>query len=82
MRPLIISLALLGVIAGWPISMKVSEFRVQRSSTDPSIAQAARDAFGTWHQVSLLLTFVTIICVFIALAMAGRLPSSGDKVTR
>jgi acyl-phosphate glycerol 3-phosphate acyltransferase len=80
-RTLIISLALLGVIAGWPISMKVSELRVLRFSSDSSIAESARSAFGTWHEISLLLTFFTTICTFIALAMAGRLPGNSDKMT-
>ena len=79
-RPIVISLALLGVIAGWPISMKVSELRLLRFAADPAVAQAARDAFGQWHLVSLLLSLVTMIWVFIALLMAARLPEAKMEV--
>ena len=37
-------------------------------------AGAARRQFGTWHLISLLLNFVTVLLVTVAMALAARLP--------
>jgi acyl-phosphate glycerol 3-phosphate acyltransferase len=73
-RVLVIVLALLTVAAGWPISNYVSELRPQRFDANTSVADAAKAAFGQWHLVSLLLSFVTVALAGVAMAMAARLP--------
>jgi acyl phosphate:glycerol-3-phosphate acyltransferase len=37
-------------------------------------AGAARRQFGTWHLISLLLNFVTVLLVTVAMMLAARLP--------
>ncbi len=73
-RVYVISLALLTVAVAWPLSNYISELRVLRFSTDVNVAAEAKAAFGPWHLVSLLLSFVTVCLAGIALALAGSLP--------
>jgi acyl-phosphate glycerol 3-phosphate acyltransferase len=77
-RVLYVGLAALTVAIGWPISEKVSALRAQRFTGDWASAQAARDAFGEWHLISLLLSLVTLALVFVALAMAAKMPDRPD----
>ncbi|GIW78890.1 MAG: hypothetical protein KatS3mg105_0697 [Gemmatales bacterium] len=74
LRVVIALLALLTVVAGWPLAVKVGELRSQRYSPDPAVAGPANQAFGTWHAASLLLNFVTIACVTVLMGLCVRLP--------
>jgi glycerol-3-phosphate acyltransferase PlsY len=73
-RVLVIGLALVTVAIGWPLSNYVSELRPLRFSANAEIAEAAARDFGSWHLVSLFLSFVTVGLAGIGLAMAARLP--------
>ncbi len=77
-RVYLIGLAVLLVAVSWPISEHVSRLRVERFSVDGSLAGAAKAAFGPWHLVSLLLSFVTTCLAGVGLALAARLPGSGS----
>jgi len=77
-RVVYVGLAALTVAIGWPISEKVSALRVQRFEGNWASAQAARDAFGEWHLISLLLSLVTLALVFVALGMAAKMPDRPD----
>jgi len=68
-RVLIITLAFALVMASWPISETVSALRIERFTSE-----SAREAFGAWHGVSLLLSLVTAVLAFISLALAARMP--------
>jgi hypothetical protein len=74
-RVYLIGLAALLVAVGWPISEYVSQLRIERFHPDPSVAVAARAAFGPWHLVSLLLSLVTTSLAGAGLALAARLPT-------
>ena len=73
-RVYVIGIAVLIVSAAWPLSNYVSDLRLQRFYATESIRESAKAAFGTWHLVSLLLSFVTTCLAGVALAMAARLP--------
>jgi hypothetical protein len=73
-RVVCVGLATLMVAVGWPLSIKVSDLRVQRFDPDSSVAEAAKTAFADWHLVSLLLSLVTLVLVGVALAMAAKMP--------
>ncbi len=75
-RVAVVGLALVLVVAGWPLSEYVSQFRIERFSPDPAVATAAKDQFGPWHFVSLLLNFVTTCLAGVGLALAAKLPSA------
>ena len=72
-RVIVVALACSTVAVGWPISEHVSALRVERFH--PTSGEAARAAFGAWHVVSLLLSFVTTVLAGIALALAARMPT-------
>ena len=78
-RQVLILLATLTVVIAWPISLKVSSLRLERFAVDPQIAQMAKAAFGPWHMVSLLLSFITTLLVGGILVLAGWLPSSSSE---
>ena len=73
-RVFVIVFALVTVAVAWQVSAEVSRVRLLWFSPDAGVALAAKDAFATWHLVSLGLSFVTVIAAGVALAMAGRLP--------
>jgi acyl-phosphate glycerol 3-phosphate acyltransferase len=75
-RTLLLILALLTVVAGWPLVEKVSELRSARYDPDPAVAAQARSDFGRWHLYSLLLNFVTLALAGGALALAAQLPTT------
>lgn len=77
-RVYVIAAGLLTVLIGWPISAHVSELRLSRFATDSVTASAAREAFGPWHLVSLLLSFVTVVLAGVALALAAKLPAERE----
>jgi acyl-phosphate glycerol 3-phosphate acyltransferase len=62
------------VMIGAGLSHTVSQLRVARFDLDPEKAKAAADAFTSWHFVSLMLSFVTILLAGISLALAAKLP--------
>ena len=41
--------------------------------------EAAKAAFGTWHLISLLLSFLTTCLAGAALALAGSLPANAQN---
>jgi acyl-phosphate glycerol 3-phosphate acyltransferase len=73
-RVILIAVAVLTVAIGWPVSNYVSELRPQRFDADTVVASAAKTAFGAWHGVSLILSFVTVGLAGAALALGSRLP--------
>jgi acyl phosphate:glycerol-3-phosphate acyltransferase len=77
-RAVVVALATVTVAVGWPLSSHVSTLRIERFNPDPALAESARVAFGEFHLVSLLLSFVTLILAGVALALAARMP--GDSV--
>jgi acyl phosphate:glycerol-3-phosphate acyltransferase len=79
-RLLVAIMALATVLAGWPISTKVSELRLLRFSPDPMIAELAKSEFAVWHLVSLALSLLTVLLLGIILVMAAWLPTS-DRST-
>jgi hypothetical protein len=78
-RVYVLAAVLLTLAAAWPISNHVTEVRLLRFSADPAAATAARAAFGPWHLVSLLLSFVTVCLTGLALALGGRLPPDSSS---
>jgi hypothetical protein len=88
-RVVVLILAFLSVLAGWPLERKVSDLRVPRNdATDallraaPNVSDAlyrdsseARKAFGAWHGISTTLNLATIVLVAVAMALAARLPN-------
>ncbi len=74
-RIVLLVLALLTVLAGWPLARYVGRLRVDRYAADPAVADAARAAFASWHLVSLLLNFVTLLLVLGVTALAAQLPA-------
>jgi hypothetical protein len=73
-RVIVIGVAVVAVAAGWPLSSHVSELRLLRFDPNPDTAAAAREAFGSTHLASLLLSFVTVCLAGAALALAAKLP--------
>ncbi len=95
LRVLILLLAFVTVLVGWPLEHKVSELRGPRNAATDALLEAApnipepiyreavqaRQAFGMWHGVSTSLNLVTIILVAGAMAMASRLPGAPARST-
>ena len=90
-RARLLFVALLTVLAGWPIEQKVTELRDPRNQatdaylrSDPQSSasalekmQSVRAEFAAWHLASLGLSFVTVLLVSGGMALAGFLP--GEK---
>jgi acyl-phosphate glycerol 3-phosphate acyltransferase len=74
LRVVCVGLAVLLVAVGWPLSIKVSDLRVQRFDPDGSVAEAAKTAFADWHLLSLLLSLVALVLAGVTLAMAAKMP--------
>lgn len=75
LRPLFIALALALVLANLVyLSPLIHELRIERYSTDPSIAEPANKAFGAWHGISLLVDLAGLAFVFVAMTFAAGLP--------
>ena len=88
-RTLVLLLALVTVVAGWPLERKVSELRLERhraidavlqSKEPPSEATRAaaaqmRSEFGKWHGYSTLLNLGTLLFVTVGMALAAQLPA-------
>ncbi len=75
-RTVLLILALVTVLVGWPLAQKVSDLRPARYDADPAVAASARADFGRWHLYSLLLNFVTLALVGGATALAAQLPTT------
>jgi acyl phosphate:glycerol-3-phosphate acyltransferase len=75
-RTAVLLLAMLTVVAGWPLVQHVSDLRAARYAADPAVAEAARAAFGRWHAYSLLLNMVTIGLATVAMALTAWLPAA------
>jgi acyl-phosphate glycerol 3-phosphate acyltransferase len=86
-RTVLLLLAMIGVLAGWPVEQYVTELRPTRNSaTDAYLREGgadklaamkeARGTFGGWHVVSLILNFATILAVTGAMALAANLPQA------
>ena len=69
------AIATAGVAVGWPLSIYVSQLRSLRYANDPAVAQAAGDAFGSWHVASLLLSMAVSILTGVILLLAAKMPS-------
>ena len=78
-RIYVLALAAATVAVGWPISMKVSDLRIERFHPDSTIATAAQGAFGQWHMVSLALSVLTAVLAGVALAMAAKMPVTEQR---
>ena len=74
------ALAAAGVAVGWPLSIHVSELRSLRYSNDPAVAQAASDAFGSWHVASLFLSMAVGILTGVILLLAAKMPSDEHEL--
>jgi hypothetical protein len=71
----LVALAVLTLLAAWPLNQHVSELRHRRNDGDP----AAKAAFGSWHAASLLLNFGTLALVAGAMATAAALPQGTGR---
>jgi glycerol-3-phosphate acyltransferase PlsY len=85
----LLGMALVLVLAGWPVEKHVSQLRrprnhateeyLQAAPRDAEVSlaqmQAARSAFARWHGYSLVLNLVCVACVTAAMALAGNLPA-------
>ncbi|MFL5340456.1 MAG: glycerol-3-phosphate 1-O-acyltransferase PlsY [Gemmataceae bacterium] len=74
----LIALAVLTLLATWPLNQHISELRIKRNEGDP----AAKAQFGTWHTASLLLNFGTLGLVTVATGMLAALPAPFEKKAR
>jgi hypothetical protein len=72
-RVVVLLIAALALLAGWPVAGKVSELRSARDSSE-----AARAAFATWHLLSLLLNMVAIGLAGMAVVLTAALPERGE----
>ncbi len=79
LRVVVLSLAALTIVLGWPISNQVSALRIERFHPDSVLAEVARSSFAEWHFVSLGLSLVTVTLVGLALALAARMPDASQR---
>jgi hypothetical protein len=91
-RTVVCVLALTAVLGGWELEQRVHDLRVVRSQkTDALLAaasptteqvaevRAARQEFGRWHGISLLVNFATLALTLTATGLAAHFrPSSRD----
>jgi acyl-phosphate glycerol 3-phosphate acyltransferase len=89
-RSTLLLVALITVLAGWPLEHKVAELRIPRNETTDAYLrsppessaealaamQAARAEFGRWHLYSLGLGFATLLLVTAGMVLAARLPEA------
>src|SRR5262249_61203267 len=87
-RIAVLLVALVTVLAGWPLEQKVNALRGPRyeavdkflhakpgqDSAEREAALEARKEFGLWHTVSLFVNFGTVILVGVGMALAAQLP--------
>jgi acyl phosphate:glycerol-3-phosphate acyltransferase len=77
-RFLIVFVAVLTVVIGWPLSQKVSDLRARRYDHDEAVAKQAKEEFVRWHLYSLFLNFGTVGLTGIAMALAAALPGDAN----
>ena len=70
----VLVVALVLVLAGWPMVPKIEALRLERYAGDP----AARAAFTQWHLISLFLNLGTVALVTVAMGMAAWLPDTAS----
>jgi acyl-phosphate glycerol 3-phosphate acyltransferase len=63
------------VVIGWPLARYVGKLRIERFADDPAMAETARQAFATWHAVSLGLNMGTLVFVTLAMALVATMPT-------
>lgn len=80
-RAAVVVIALLLVLAGWPVVEKVSQLRGERYAAEPAVAAAAREAFAGWHLLSLAMNLVTVALVGVAMAQSAWLPAASRPET-
>src|SRR5206468_88422 len=86
-RTVILLLALVTVLAGWPLERKVSELTHERNAAVDAVLQSSQPSstmiqdasakhhdFIRWHLYSLFLNFGTLALVTIGMALVARLP--------
>ena len=71
--------ALFLVFIGWPIAEWVTQLRLDKLSTDSSIAATATSLFVPVHLVSLALSLLTNLFTGIGLFFAGQLPRNDES---
>jgi acyl phosphate:glycerol-3-phosphate acyltransferase len=74
LRNLILLLATAAAVIGWLVADYVGELRLERYSSNETVAESAKAAFAAWHGISLLLNMITIGLVTVAMALAAQLP--------
>lgn len=91
-RTVLLVLALLTVVIGWPLERKVTEVREPRNQAIEAYLRAGQDAstdiqekmtaarseFGRWHFYSLMVNFGTVLLVTGAMALAAQLPANRE----
>jgi glycerol-3-phosphate acyltransferase PlsY len=78
-RFMVILVAALTVVGGWPLSQRLDELRIERYNPDASIANPAKKDFGRLHAYSLFLNFGTVILVAIGTALAAFPPTTQPR---
>jgi hypothetical protein len=73
--------ALTTIVVGWPLARHVGTLRMARYADDPTLRDAARSAFASWHLASLLLSFVTLLLVAVLVGLAAQLPTAAPQPT-
>jgi ABC-type glycerol-3-phosphate transport system permease component len=88
-RVIVLLVAVITVLAGWPLEQRVSQLRSERneatdkvlrsapsvSLTDYEAAVRARTEFGRMHIYSLVLNLGTIALVTAVMVLAAQLPA-------
>ena len=78
-RVLVLALALLTVAVGWPISLWVSDLRLERWAPGAAVNDKVQSAFRNAHVISLLLSVVTALLAFAALVLSARMPAEPTR---
>jgi acyl-phosphate glycerol 3-phosphate acyltransferase len=90
LRAYLLLAALITVLIGWAVGQKVEKLRLPRNQATDAylialpgqadsllpIMESARADFTGWHFYSLGLSFVTLLLVTAAMALAARLPAA------
>jgi acyl-phosphate glycerol 3-phosphate acyltransferase len=78
-RFVVLMLAALTVIVGWPLSQKVGDLRLQRYDPDPAISAPAKAEFARMHTISLFLNFATVVLVTAGMGLAAFPPANPPR---
>jgi acyl-phosphate glycerol 3-phosphate acyltransferase len=79
-RCLVLCLAFLTVLTGWPLARYVGRLRADRYAADTTVAKSAQESFARWHPYSLLLNFGTLMLVTAGMGLAAHLPGVNRAV--